>query len=172
MRGTMSYQGFVWPNNPKEITYSVAEQTATALFPGGANAVDATARRPRVIQGHGSFYGPRAQVAMNELEQIFLNGRSGVLLLPNRRPLNAWMTELTVEEQVKPDQVSYRFVFTEDSNQATTQHHGYMDSTVVRPGETLFHIAARTGIPVETLGAKNSLPGCFALKEGDCIRLH
>lgn len=171
MQGTMSYKGFVWPYNPKSITYSIAEAENTVLLPGGENRVEPIAQRPRVIKGEGFFYGTDAQRQMNRLEQIFLDKTSGVLFLPGRRPLHAWFTQLSVLEQVKRDTVGYAFLFTEDQGGYAPEQNTYASYTPVQRGETLFHVACRTGIPVEELGDLNSLPGCYGLAEGYQVKL-
>lgn len=171
MTGTMSYKGFSWPNNPQSITYRIAEKESTALLPGGHSRVARIAEQPRVVEGKGFFYGSQAHAYMNRLEQIFLDQASGILFLPNRRPMYARFTELTVLEQVKKDMVGYTFVFTEDRDKIPAVQNSYEACTWAEPGETLFHVAARTGVTVEELGRLNSLPGCFALTEGMEVRL-
>lgn len=171
MKGTIAYKGFVWPNNPERMVYTTEEETDTALLPGNGSRVERIAAQPRQVSGEGFFYGPLAQARMNELEQVFFDKSPGTLFLPGRRPMQAYFTRLTVQEQVKKDTVGYQFVFLEDSKSALQAKSTPAATTVVRQGENLYHIAHRTGIAVEELADRNTLPGCFDLREGMQVRL-
>lgn len=167
----MAFRGFVWPSNPYTITYAAAQEQSVALYPGGASKAEPVARRPRIVKGEGLFYGPQAQGQMNRLEQIFMEQKAGLLFLPGRRAMHAWFTELSVLEQVKPGTVAYSFLFTEAAVNRREEDHAYSGYTYAAAGENLFHVAARTEVPVERLSVLNSLAGCFTLKEGDLLRL-
>lgn len=171
MRGCMSYKQFVWPNNPHTLTYASADGQQTVALLSGNSRVLPGAASPRIVRGEGAFYGREAQVQMNRLEQVFLEQGPGVLFLPNRRPMRAWFTELTVLEQTKKDTVAYQILFTEENGRRHESAEQERGGTIAREGESLFDVAARTGVAVEVLGTLNCLPGCFSLQAGDEVRL-
>lgn len=167
----MSYKQFVWLNNPSQISFAFAQVQRQGILPGKGSFVEQVATGAHVVKGEGIFYGTQAQGQMRALEQLFEDKSAGMLFLPNRKPLRAFFTNLTIESSTQKDQVKYTFVFTQDTTMVEEAVNEYDHYTTALAGENLFHIAHRTGVAVEELTQKNEVATCFCLTEGTQVKI-
>lgn len=167
----MSYKQFVWPNNPSQLSFAFAQVQRQGVLPGQGSFVEQVATNAHVIKGKGTFYGKQAQGQMRVLEQLFEDKSAGVLFLPNRKPITAFFTNLTIESSALKDQVQYDFIFTQDTSVVAQAVNEYDQYTTARAGENLFHIAQRTGTAVEKLVEQNDFSSCFCLTQGMQVKL-
>ncbi len=107
----MSFKTFNWPNNPEKL---VVEHTRDPLYGKdaqggpvylGMGATNCT------ITGSGIFTGELAYDNFMDLELLFQELTSGMLHLPQGDWLPVYFTELTMEQDSRPQYVHYRFTF-------------------------------------------------------------
>lgn len=89
--------------------------------------------------------------------------------LQGAEPMRAYLTRFDYTCTTARDGVQYSFTFTEDCDRAP--RYAPYGSTRVRQGENAFDIAARTGVSVDTIVARNRLPSPFDLAPGEKVVL-
>ena len=124
----------------------------------------------RIIQGQGEFAGADAYNEFKRLASIFYSDGPGLLIHPLWQISNAYFTVLKLEQEPLPDYVRYSFEFRErfDGYKDTLTEvsagggetapieniHRKVLHTVVG-GDTLWGIALKYGVKLETLLAAN-----------------
>ena len=162
---SMRYKNFVWPHNPR--VYSIEFERAMALnkIPFGRYALQNLGLTRRVMRGEGEFLGAEAYEQLKQLADVFHEETPGVLVHPLWDTTTAWLVELKLEQEPRPDYVRYSFTFWEDgpriagtvaavNTARTAEAREPLWHTVVK-GETLWGIAAEYGVPLEKLTAWN-----------------
>ena len=166
---SMRYKGFVWPHNPR--VYSIEFERAMALnkIPFGRYALQNLGLTRRVMRGEGEFLGENAYRQFKELATVFYEDTPGTLVHPLWDTTTAWLVELKLEQEPRPDYVKYSFTFWEDYPQTVVKpvmvregknseeekkKDEVLRHTVVK-GETLWGIAAAYGVTLEDLIAWN-----------------
>lgn len=167
---SMRYKGFVWPHNPRVYSIEFERTMALSKLPFGRYAIQNLGLTRRVMRGEGEFLGQNAYEQFKELASVFYEETPGTLVHPLWDTTTAWLVELKLEQEPRPDYVKYSFTFWEDHRQAVTQPvridvgngRGEPESgeretawhTVVK-GETMWGIAAACGVTLEELIALN-----------------
>ena len=166
---SMRYKNFVWPHNPR--VYSIEFERAMALnkIPFGRYVLQNLGLTRRVMRGEGEFQGANAYEQFKKLASVFYEETPGTLVHPLWDTTTAWLVELKLEQEPRPDYVKYSFTFWEEGPQSSAgpvmvsaqrsgEEKGGSRETawhVVVKGETLWGIAADTGVTVEELIAWN-----------------
>lgn len=168
----MRFKNFVWPHNP--ITYAITFEREMAVhkIPFGRHYLQSLGQTRRVLRGEGEFVGAGAYDTFKQLANIFYEETPGVLIHPVWMSATAWFVDLEVVQEPRPDYVRYRFEFwdvVEDitpglgQSPATGQGAVTGDAparqeqiwhTVAR-GETLWGLAGRYGVTVESIVGNN-----------------
>jgi len=169
---SMRYKGFVWPHNPRVYSIEFERTMALSKIPFGRYAMQNLGLTRRIMRGEGEFLGENAYEQFKELATIFYEETPGTLVHPLWDTTTAWLVELKLEQEPRPDYVKYSFVFWEDHRQAATEpvlvsnqtpeiadepERAKQESvwhTVVK-GETLWGIAADCGVALDKLIALN-----------------
>ena len=103
------------------------------------------------------------------LRRLLLPGQAHWLFAPGAEPMRAYLTRFDYTCTTARDGVQYSFTFTEDCDPAP--RYAPYGSTRVRQGENAFDIAARTGVSVDTIVARNRLASPFDLTPGEKVVL-
>ena len=109
----MKFRMFRWPENPEIYQiHMVAEPLYTQNDHGG---YDYQGMGPmcRVLSGRGVFCGSDAVEMFNALAVLLSNRTMGELYHPVWGTANAYLTELRMEQESRPDYIAYAFTFRE-----------------------------------------------------------
>ena len=165
----MRAKGVVWPHNPRVYSIEFERTMALSKIPFGRYAIQNLGLTRRIMRGEGEFQGENAYEQFKELATVFYEETPGTLVHPLWDTTTAWLVELKLEQEPRPDYVKYSFTFWEDHRQAVTEPvrisaGGEAASaenteeavwhTVVK-GESLWGIAAECGVTLEELIALN-----------------
>lgn len=165
---SMRYKNFVWPHNPR--VYSIEFERTMVLhkLPFGRYAMQNLGLTRRVMRGEGEFQGKDAYETFKKLATVFYEETPGTLVHPLWDTTTAWLVDLRLEQEPRPDYVKYSFTFWEDHRLAAAEPvlistgaqaaEGGMKRTeqsavwhTVVKGETLWKIAADCGLTLEKL---------------------
>ncbi len=144
----MRFKGFTLWCNPLSIEVTSEKYTADYMLPYSGERFEDLGGKCRIIKGKGELKGKDCLEQYAKLYSLQAKGGEGVLSLPTMEPVLALFTKLSAEASVTPDKISYSFQFTEvysDKSPGTVKIHK------VKAGETLFDIAFRYGVEVDTL---------------------
>ncbi len=107
----MRFKTFYWPNNPEKL---VIEHTRDPLYgkdSQGNTVFLSMGAANCTVSGSGVFSGELAYDSFLELELLFKELSSGTLALPQEQTLRVYFTELTMEQDSRPQYVHYSFTF-------------------------------------------------------------
>ena len=161
----MRYKDFVWPHNPKtyEITYE--KKIAVSKVPFGNYYMQNMGLSFRIMKGEGEFVGENAYSYFGQLANVFYKSGSGLLIHPVWQASDAYFVKLSLCQEPLQDYVRYTFEFWEDNkepNQNDLSEYKYIYSDLngnqfyyVLPGDTLWGISVKTGVPALTILTMN-----------------
>ena len=188
----MRYKGYTWPHNPRVYSIDYERKMATNKVPFGLYYLQDLGRTRRVMEGEGEFVGEGAYSQFGELANIFHENGPGLLIHPVWQAASAYFVTLRLEQEPLPNYVRYSFSFWEDvdyySGAASVQTAGSIGGTGtgtdtsptagastryrVVQGDTLWGIAQRFGLPLETLVALNPrIKNPNLIRPGDEVRV-
>ena len=109
----MKFMMFTWPENPEEFRISAC--CIPSYEPNSQGGYDYTGLSPmiRVFRGRGVFCGEDATQRFNALAVIMALGREGELFHPVWGLTKAYLTELEMEQESRPEYIVYSFAFRE-----------------------------------------------------------
>ena len=188
----MRYKGYTWPHNPRVYSIDYERKMATNKVPFGLYYLQDLGRTRRVMEGEGEFVGEGASSQFGELANVFHENGPGLLIHPVWQAASAYFVTLRLEQEPLPNYVRYSFSFWEDvdyySGAASVQTAGSIGGTGtgtgtspaagastryrVVQGDTLWGIAQRFGLPLETLVALNpQIKNPNLIRPGDEVRV-
>lgn len=109
----MKFMMFTWRDNPEE--YRISAHCVPEYAPNNMGGYDYTGIGPmcRVITGRGVFCGEDANQMFNALAVIMAARREGELSHPVWGTTTAYLTDLTMEQESRPEYIVYTFTFRE-----------------------------------------------------------
>lgn len=120
--GKLRYKTFTWPENPSLYRVESVREPVYRTDGEGEASFAGLGVRQRVVTGEGCFLGRSAYTDFKVLETLVADGTAGALVHPVWGTMTAFLTELTLEQEVEADRVVYRFTFREaDSGGAIPQ---------------------------------------------------
>ena len=163
----MRYKGYTWPHNPRVYAIDYERKMAVHKVPFGYYYLQDLGRTRRVMEGEGEFVGDGAYSQFGQLANVFYEEGPGPLIHPVWQAASAYFVSLRLEQEPLPGYVRYSFVFWEDagyySGELQTASAGGTGAASagssgvyrVEQGDTLWEIARRFGLSLETLIALN-----------------
>lgn len=177
----MRYKEYIWPHNPATYSITYERQVAVHKVPFGRYYMQDLGLGCRVMRGQGEFSGKNAYGEFKKLASVFYSGGPGLLIHPLWQISNAYFTSLKLEQEPRPDYVRYSFEFrerydgyneelsvrnsSEEGSGATVASSGQENTCTVVSGDTLWGIARRWNVSLESLLEAN--PG---IKNPNLIR--
>ncbi len=113
----LKFRMFTWPENPEE--YKITAACTPIFAPGTAGnyVYEGLSPLSRVISGRGVFTGEYAVQHFNALAVIMATRVKGELVHPIWGTSQAYLTDLTMEQESRPDYIIYTFRFREADEQ-------------------------------------------------------
>lgn len=177
----MRYKEYIWPHNPATYSITYERQVAVHKVPFGRYYMQDLGLGCRVMRGQGEFSGKNAYGEFKKLASVFYSGGPGLLIHPLWQISNAYFTSLKLEQEPRPDYVRYSFEFrerydgyneklsvrdaSEEGADAAVKTTGQENACIVVSGDTLWGIARRWDVSLESLLQAN--PG---IKNPNLIR--
>ena len=154
----MRFKTFVWPHNPRVYSIDYERKMAANKLPFGGYVLQDLGQTNRLMAGEGEFVGEGAYEQFGALASVFYDPGPGILVHPLWQTAKAHFVSLRLEQEPRADYVRYSFVFWEDLGQdiavkraEETRHSAAADFHTVVQGDTLWGIAQKYGLSVETL---------------------
>ncbi len=165
----MSFQEFVWENNPTTLTVSHQRAVRETVLPYAGTKTEDLGLQKRRVTGEGYFTGESCWERWNALRSVYLRGGSGALRLPGQQPFPAVMDELKLIGAAGKNLVKYAFSFLE-----TGPGEGASAPEICRAqaGESLWDYAWKYARTVDELVLANpGIRDIADLKEGEEVRI-
>lgn len=123
----MRFRMFTWPKNPEYFQiYSSCEPKYEEVSAGEFQFMGLEPLS-RVLSGKGVFCGADAVDRFNSLAVIMATRQPGELFHPVWGTSNAYLTELKLEQESRPEYIVYSFVFRETNEDGTIPRLPEMD---------------------------------------------
>ena len=168
----MKFKNYVWPHNPSTINVSVKRDLKEVMIPFKGSVIQDYGREKRIVSGSGQFFGDDCIEQFDSLFFVFKQGGRGYLSLPGMDSFLAAFKELKLVGNSMPNVLTYSFEFWEELTSNMTDLDLREDFYTVMDGDTLWSIAAKFEIPVETLLALNTnIKSPNQLVPGEKVRL-
>ena len=168
----MKFKNYVWPHNPSTINVSVKRDLKEVMIPFKGSVIQDYGREKRIVSGSGQFFGDGCIEQFDSLFFVFKQGGRGYLSLPGMDSFLAVFKELKLVGNSMPNVLTYNFEFWEELTSDMTDLDLREDFYTVLDGDTLWSIAAKFDIPVETLLALNTnIKSPNQLVPGEKVRL-
>ena len=118
----MKFMMFTWPENPEE--FGISARCIPSYTPNESGGYDYTGITPviRVFKGRGVFCGEDANRRFNALAVIMALGQQGELFHPIWGTTSAYLTELEMEQESRPEYIVYSFTFRETDENGGIPH--------------------------------------------------
>ena len=118
----MKFMMFTWDHNPEE--FRIEAHCVPEYVPNQVGGYDYTGLTPmiRVFKGRGVFCGADADQRFNALAVIMALGREGELFHPVWGTTTAYLTDLEMEQESRPEYIVYSFTFRETDEHGCIPH--------------------------------------------------
>lgn len=152
----MKFKNYIWPHNPSNIDISVKRNLKEFAIPFKGSVIQDYGREKRIVSGSGQFFGDNSIEQFNSLFTLFKQGGQGYLSLPGMDSFLAIFKELNLIELSMTNIVNYSFEFWEDLNFNSLNLDIQNQFYTILDGDSLWTIASKFDISIETLLALNS----------------
>lgn len=152
----MKFKNFIWPHNPSTINISAQKNLKEVAIPFKGSIIQDYGREKRIVSGSGQFFGDSCIEQFDMLFLVFKQRGSGYLSLPGMDSFLAVFKELKLVGNLMPNVLTYSFEFWEEFTDNTINLDLQNNYYTALAGETLWSIASKFEIPIETLLALNT----------------
>lgn len=150
----MSYRGYGFATNPSVIRIKHRARITRNSVPFQTENTVNFGRKACEISGEGELVGYDCEKQFAEIRRLFLDGGSGLLLLPGLEPFYAFFESLELLDEPSDRLIKYSFSFCEDTS-AKHFETQTPKSCTAKAGETLWDISYENNIAIEELLGKN-----------------
>ena len=165
----MRFKDYTWPHNPETCSITCGRRVAVHQVPFGRCVLQDLGVSCRVMRGEGAFTGAGAYDEFRRLAKVFSESGPGTLVHPVWQTAGAYFVSLQLAQEPLPDYVRYTFTFWEDCSgtaglsaaAAAVENSGTRSTEpsavwyTVKQGDTLWGIAKRHGVALQSLIAAN-----------------
>ncbi len=109
----LKYRTWTWPENPEEFRIQALRAPQYTVAEDGTISYEGLGPLCRVISGKGVFQGSDAANSFNALSVLMATGKVGELIHPIWGSIQAYLTELEMEEDSRENCIVYSFTFRE-----------------------------------------------------------
>lgn len=109
----MKFRMFTWPDNPERFEIQAVMEPKYEVDENGVSTFAGLSPLCRIITGGGVFFGEDAHEWFNALQVIMATGSIGELYHPVWGTSSAYLTELKLEHDSRPEYLVYSFTFRE-----------------------------------------------------------
>ncbi len=148
------YKGYEWTHNPETLEIKNEDNIIEQKLFGGKSYAVKQSKKCRRITGKGKLVGSDCLKQFNALLSLQSKPQSGILTLPEQKPVYAYFKKLELLCEPVCDMIIYSFEFLEDSERNYTVNESLYH--IVEEEETLWDISYRYDVPIETLVSLNS----------------
>lgn len=165
----MSFQEFIWRDNPTSLTVTDARALKETLLPYAGSRTENLGRQKRKVTGEGYFTGEDCWEQWLSLQKVYHRGGAGSLRLPGQEPFWAVMESLKLVGVAGENLIKYSFSFLETQAGEDYTGKGIHHAAA---GETLWDYAWRYGKTMKEMTAANpDIRDIGALQEGEEVRV-
>jgi hypothetical protein len=166
----ISHKGYTWEHNPATLRITKEHSVSTRQLSGGDTSVRVFGTKCRVITGSGQLLGEDCLYRFVEMLELQSEKDSGILCLPDMKPMYAFFKSLELSCKPTPDVLTYCFEFVEDCSKNNSEKEKYYHMMI--NGETLWDIAYLCGVEIEKLVELNpDIARVDELEEGQMVRI-
>lgn len=108
------FKGYEFRYYPARFQIQDSRNLKVFLNPFGTPMIQDLGFFPQIITGQGTLTGEQMLKEFNTLQKLFLESSSGLLYLPNEKPIDCYFSELSIVGEAGPRMLHYQFTFTED----------------------------------------------------------
>lgn len=117
MTSKINFKGVDFPINPSKLKLSHSRNTVQITSPFGNSHLQDIGINPTVIYGVGRLVGDDVIEQYDSLKSLIASSNSGVLFIPNMRPIFALFKSLDITRLPSSNMIDFEFVFVEDLSQ-------------------------------------------------------
>lgn len=167
-QNVITFRDFTFPFNPSELRLQSERAVQKIYLPLCGETVRDLGAGAQKITGSGSFSGDDAAENYINLQNEYLRGGEGMLLLPGFCPMNAVFSSL--KASAASGEIGYEFSFVqENASMPDDEKDGFY---TIKSGESLWDASAKLNIPMNALAACNpQYASPFAVSEGERVKL-
>lgn len=107
----LTYKSFVWPQNPTEYRQEYSRKVWYGESETGRDEFLGLGGRKLTILGSGTFLGEEAYTHAKQLAQLCNHPLAGSLVHPVWGEVQAFLTDLQLEEDPRQNCIRYQFTF-------------------------------------------------------------
>lgn len=166
----MRFKGFTWHHNPKSLTIKCSDKIVSYSYPHFRAVVESFYSEPVTVSGVGELYGEDCLKQYERLQELYKEGKSGVLCLPKLMPIYACFEKLNVEASTTPSLLTYSFTFRQVKQ--LERLNNIPKTYTLTEDCTLFDVAYQFNVGLESLvEINNNIMFINELKAGQVVRL-
>ncbi|MBQ2970936.1 MAG: hypothetical protein IJO20_05695 [Ruminococcus sp.] len=109
----MRFNGFSWHHNPKSLVIKSGKKVVRYGVPHFEQIVKSLYDELITVSGVGELYGEDCFEQYKRIEELYLNGKNGILCLPYLMPIYACFDKLSIEASTTPSVLTYSFSFSQ-----------------------------------------------------------
>ena len=166
----MRFNGFSWHHNPKSLTIKSGKKVVRYGVPHFEEIVKSFYDELITISGVGELYGEDCFEQYKKIEELYLDGKNGILCLPYLMPMYACFEKLSIEASTTPSVLTYSFSF----SQLKKRERGEVSHSelILENDCTLWDVSHKSSVSIDKLIMLNpDIMFINDLKKGQVVKL-